>query len=386
MKVSQRSCGVRRRHSIAAFVFAAFSQLSLAQTHGVFADRIVLAHIGPLDRAVLAASNRETLDASDLYLKKVNETGGVNGRKIVIERFDDNQDPNKTTEIARQIVEKKAALAFVLPRTSPSTEALYPIAEASNVPLIAPQAGTGSVTEPMKREVFAIRASYHAEVARALELQHSLGRRKFAFLIANDAFGNDIIKGLDAPMNKLALKPAGVERIDNRNPDVAQAVKKFAELKPEAVFFICAAKCGADFVKAYLATGNAAQFVAISNASNSGFLKELGDKKQGVVVMQVLPSPFSPKFAVSREYKKAAEEAKLPVTYNGMQGYLSARLIVEALKRTGRNPTPASLTAALEGMRSFDMGGFVVSFGPNERMGSKFVEATMISRDGRFIY
>jgi branched-chain amino acid transport system substrate-binding protein len=384
MKRSLRTRALARWSSLGATL--AFSAMSFAQTHGVFNDRIVLAHIGPLDKAVLAASNRETLDAADLYLRRINDAGGVNGRKVVIERFDDNQDPKKTVELAQQLVEKKAALAFAMPRTSPSTEALYPIVDASDMPLIAPQPGTGSITEPMKRKVFAIRASYNAEVARALELQHSLGRRRFAFLIANDAFGNDIIKGLDAPMNKLGIKPAGVERVDNRNPDVTQAVKNFVTLKPEAVFFICAAKCGADFVKAFLATGNAAQFVAISNASNSGFLKELGDKKQGVVVMQVLPSPFSPKFSVSRDYKKAAEAAKLPVTYNGMQGYLSAKLIVEALKRAGRNPTPASLTAALEGMRNFDMGGFIVSFGPSERMGSKFVEATMISKDGRFIY
>jgi branched-chain amino acid transport system substrate-binding protein len=363
-----------------------FSAVSFAQTHGVFTDRVVLAHIGPLDKAVLAASNRETLDAADLYLKKINDAGGVNGRKVMIERFDDNQDAKKTVEIAQQLAEKKAALAFAMPRTSPSTEALYPVVDANDMPLIAPQPGTGSITEPLKRKVFAIRASYNAEVARALELQHSLGRRRFAFLIANDAFGNDIIKGLDAPMSKLAIKPTGVERIDNRNPDVTLAVKNFAMLKPEAVFFICAAKCGADFVKAYLATGNTAQFVAISNSSNSGFLKELGDKKQGVIVMQVLPSPFSPKYTVARDYRKTAEAAKLPVTYNGLQGYLSAKLIVEALKRAGRNPTPSSFTDALEGMRNFDMGGFIVNFGANERMGSKFVEATMISKDGRFIY
>ncbi|MGL5005021.1 MAG: ABC transporter substrate-binding protein, partial [Casimicrobium sp.] len=346
-----KTVGVMRRLVVAALALTSSATLT-AQIHGVFPDRIVIAHIGPLDKAVLAASNRETLDAADLYLKKVNEAGGINGRKVMIERFDDDQDAKKTAEIAQQIIDKKSAIAFTMPRTSPSTEALYPLVEASELSLIAPQPGTGSVTEPMKRRVFAIRASYNAEVARALELQYSLGRRKFAFLIANDAFGNDIIKGLDAPMTKLSMKPVGVERVDNRNPDVTQAVKKFAELKPEAVFFICAAKCGADFAKAYLATGNSAQFVAISNASNSGFLKELGDKKQGVVVMQVMPSPFSPKFAVSREYRKVAEANKLPVTYNGLQGYLSARLTVEALRRAGKTPTPASLAAALEGLRN----------------------------------
>jgi branched-chain amino acid transport system substrate-binding protein len=357
-----------------------------AQSNASPNDAIVINHIGPLTNSVLAASNKEALDAADLYLKKVNDAGGVNGRKVVIVRHDDNQDPKKTSEIAKTLIERREGIAFVMPRSSPSTEALMPLVEAAKIPLIGPQPGTGSVTTPMKRYVFAVRASYAAEVARAIELQYLFGRRSFAFLVATDAFGDDVLKGLEPTMEALKLKTAGIERIDNRNPDVTKAVENFAKIKPEVVMFICAAKCGADFAKAYVKTGNATQFIAISNASNSGFLKELGDMKSGVIVMQVMPSPNSPKVRISREYLEAARDANLPIAYQSMQGFVTAKLIVEALKLAGKSPTPERLTSALEGMRDFDLGGLIVSYGPKERMGSKFVEATMISKDGRFIY
>jgi branched-chain amino acid transport system substrate-binding protein len=349
-------------------------------------DAIVINHIGPLTNSVLAASNKEALDAADLYLKKINDSGGVNGRKVVIARHDDNQDPKKTSEIAKELIERREGIAFVMPRSSPSTEALIPLVEAAKIPLIGPQPGPSVITTPVKRYVFAVRASYSAEVARAVELQYTLGRRSFAFLVASDAFGDDVLKGLEVTMSALQLKAAGVERVDNRNPDVSKAVENFAKIKPEVVMFICAGKCGADFVKAYTKTGSVTQFVAISNASNSGFVKELGDLKGGVIVMQVMPSPNSPKVRVSREYLDAARDAKLPVSYQSMQGFVTAKLIVEALKLAGKNPTSERLTSALEGMRNFDLGGLIVSYGPKERMGSKFVEATMISKDGRFIY
>jgi branched-chain amino acid transport system substrate-binding protein len=357
-----------------------------AQSKATASDNIVINHIGPLTNAVLAASNKEALDATDLYLKKVNDTGGVNGRKVVIVRHDDNQDPKKTSEIAKTLIERREGIAFIMPRTSPSTDALMALVEDANIPLIGPQTGASSVTTPMKRHVFALRASYTSEVVRALELQSSFGRRRFAFLVASDSFGDDILKGLDTTMSALKLQSVGIERVDNRNPDVTKAVDNFSKLKPEVVMFVCAAKCGADFVKAYNRTGNPTQYVALSNASNSGFVKELGDMKSGVIVMQVMPSPDSPKVRVSREYRDASRLAKLPVSYQSMQGYVTAKLLVEALKRAGKNPTPASLTSALEGMQNFDLGGLVVNFGPKERMGSKFVEATMISKDGRFIY
>jgi branched-chain amino acid transport system substrate-binding protein len=65
---------------------------------------------------------------------------------------------------------------------------------------------------------------------------------------------------------------------------------------------------------------------------------------------------------------------------------VTARVVVEALKRAGKNLTPESFTNAMESITNKDFEGFVVNFGPKERMGSKFVEATMISKDGRFIY
>jgi branched-chain amino acid transport system substrate-binding protein len=357
-----------------------------AQTNASSRDSIVINHVGPLTSAVLAASNIEALDAADLYLKKVNDSGGVFGRKVIIARHDDNQDPKKTSEIAKALIEKREGIAFIMPRTSPSTEALMPLVEAADIPLIGPQVGPASVTTPLKRYVFAVRASYSAEVARAIELQYLFGKRSFAFLVASDAFGDDVLKVLEPTMAALKLKTTGIERIDNRKPDVTKAVENFAKLKPEVVMFICAAKCGADFAKAYTKTGNAAQFVAISNASNSGFLKELGDIKSGVIVMQVMPSPNSSKIRISKEYRDAASDAKLPISYQSMQGFVTAKLLVEALKLAGKNPTPGRLTSALEGMRDFDLGGLIVSYGPKERMGSKFVEATMISKDGRFIY
>ncbi len=356
-----------------------------AQTYGVYPDRAVIHHVGPLTNSVLAASNIEALNAADLYLKSVNDRGGVNGRKVVLMRHDDNQDPKKTAEIAKRLIEERSGLGFMMPRTSPSTEALMPMAQEANVLLLGPQPGPSSVTEPMRRNVFAVRADYSAEVARAIELQHIIGRRKFAFLVSSDAFGNDVLKQLDQPMGRFNLKPVGIERIDNRNPDMTQAIASFAKLKPEVVFAVCAAKCGADFIKGYAATGGFTQLIALSNAGNSGFVKELGDKKSGVIVMQVVPSPASGKAAVSTAYREAATAARQPLSYQGLQGFITAKLLVEGLRRAGKNPTPSLVVSALEGLGEHDLGGFIVNYGPKERKGSKFVEETMINKDGQFI-
>ncbi len=377
------NCGYSKR--IAAVVALGLSS-AFAQTNGVFPDKIVVHHVGPLSNSGLVASNMEALAAANLYFSKVNAKGGVNGRKIVLETSDDTQDAKKSAELTQQVIKNNAAIAFLMPRTSPTTEAMMPLVEAAGIPLIGPQPGPDSVTAPVKRHVFAVRASYSAEVDYAIKLQHSFGRTKFAFIGAKGGFGDSVIKAGETTLTGLSLKPAGVVRVDDRNPDISEALKVFGQSKPDVVFFGCTAKCGADFVKAYNKSGNRAQYIALSNSSNSQFLKELADQGRGVIVMQVAPSPQSPKLAITREFKAAADAAKMALSYTAMQSWIAARVLVEGLQRAGAKPTPASLTSALESMQNFNMGDFIINYGPGQRAGSRFIEPTIISASGEFVY
>jgi branched-chain amino acid transport system substrate-binding protein len=357
----------------------------IAQSYGVSPEKIVVHHIGPLKNAVLAASNQETLDATDVYLAKVNQGGGINGRKIVMERHDDGQDPKKTAEIVATLASEKSGIAFVLPRTTPGAEAIMPVAEANGIPLIGPQPGSASLTTPFKRTVFTVRASYGDEVNKALELQHALGRSRFGFVIANDAFGNDVLKVATEKLASLNLKPIVVGRVDNRTADISAALTAFAAAKPEVVLLICNAKSGAEFVKAHSAVGGFVQFIAISNSSNTGFIKDLGEARRGVVVMQVIPSPEVVSSNLVSEFNTAMKAAKKPISYNAFQGYITGMVITEGIRRAGKNPTPSNLISALESITSWDLGGFIISYGKDNRVGSKFVEPTMITKDGRFM-
>ena len=357
-----------------------------AQNDGVFPDKVVLHHVGPLSKSVLAASNQEAIAGAQLYLDRINARGGVNGRKIVLETSDDNQDVKKAEELTKAVIARDGAIAFFMPRTSPVIDVMVPLVEAAAVPLIAPQVGPDSVTEPMKRHVFAVRASYSAEVEHVIRLQNSFGRTKFAVIGATGSFGDNVVKSAERVLGALTLKPAAIVRVDERNPDITEALRLLAAAAPDVVIFGCAAKCGSDFVKGYNKAGQRAQYVALSNSSNSQFVQGLGDQGRGVIVMQVAPSPYSPRYAVSREFKVAADAAKLPVSYAAMQGWLSARLVVEGLQRAGAKPTPASLTNALESLQNFNMGDFMINYGPRQRAGSQFIEPTMIGASGSFVY
>ncbi len=358
--------------------------LVLALSAAAQTTPIVVHHIGPFT-GVLAASNKESIDGAQLFLSALNARGGVQGRPVQLKTLDDGQDPKRSVEHFDKLVADGQLMALLLPRTTPTMEALLPGVTKYGIPVVGPQTGGSFVNEPPRRELFTLRASYRKEAEAAIRLQHSIGVRSFGLLLADDAFGRDTLVGIERVFKELQLEPAATAKVDNRKPEVGDAVRTIAAKAPQVVLLIVSSKAGSDFVKGYQQQGGRATFISLSNTSNNDFIQGLGEYARGVIVMQVLPSPFAATTALAREYAAAAGRAKLPLSYAGLYGYSAAKLLGLALARTGPQPTSASLIQALEGLGDIDLGGHRLRYGPGERTGSSYVDATIITREGRFM-
>ncbi len=369
---------------VLATLFAfSFAGHALSQVKAVSGGQIRVHHVGPFT-GPLAGANKEALAGARLHLERVNAGGGVNGRSVEIVEIDDKQDAALTGQIVGELIERNEILTLFMPRTSPSVQAMLKLTEVAGIPIIAPQVGPEFLYDGKQQTAFMIRASYAAELLRAIELQVRLGRQSFAFLVSDDAYGNPLLATGTKKLSEIGLKPI-FEKVDNRNANIDAALNKFIAAKPEVVFLICSVACASGFVNQYIGRGSSSQFVTLSNNSSNAFVKALGGNARGVIVMQVLPLPTSKTTRVSKEYAKLAASAKLEPSYAGLQGYVSARLLVEGLRKAGRNVSQSSLANSLESLRSLDLGDFVLSYGPNDRIGSAFIEETIISRDGKFL-
>jgi ABC-type branched-subunit amino acid transport system substrate-binding protein len=345
---------------------------------------IVVHHIGPFT-GVLAASNKESIEGANLFLDAFNARGGVQGRPIKLETLDDGQDPKRTKALFDELVAKKKPLALLLTRTTPSMEAILPAVAQHGIPVVGPQTGGSFVNHPPRREVFTIRASYQKEAETAIRMQHGIGVSSFGVLLADDVFGTDTMIAIDKTFKDLKLTPLAVAKVDNRKPDVTESVRVISAKSPQVVLLIVSSKAASDFVKRYRAQGSNATFISLSNTSNNDYIQGLGDQARGAIVMQVLPSPFSGSTVLARDYAAAAGKAKAPLSYAGLYGYASAKLLALGLTRAGREPSPGSLIAALEGMGEVDLGGFRVRYGPGDRIGSNFVDSAIITVGGKFL-
>jgi branched-chain amino acid transport system substrate-binding protein len=355
-----------------------------AQTPPVTATKVRVHHMGPISKGAVAATNKEALTNAQAYIDKVNKAGGVAGRQIEVVIMDDQQEPALSDKLSKEALDRGEVLTFFLPRTSPTSQGILKNAEPLGVPVVAPQVGPNFMYAPDQKTFYTVRASYEAELLRALELQLRFDRKKFAFLSADDSFGNPLLAAATKRLATAGLQPI-VEKVDNRAANIGPGLTSFLEKKPDVIFLICSATCASDFVKQFKARGGSTQFITLSNNSSNAFLKGVGEAGRGVIVMQVMPLPTSRTIKLAKDYQALCAEAKIEPSYNGLVAYVGARTLVEALKRTGKNLTTDSFKKALASMNRFDLGDFVISFNTNDFNGTDFIEETIIGRDGKFI-
>jgi ABC-type branched-subunit amino acid transport system substrate-binding protein len=333
----------------------------------------------------IAGAVKEMNEGAQAYISSVNRSGGVHGRKIEVRTLDDKFDPALAASNAETLIRKDKVFALFQNRGTPHTEALLPILTASGVPLVAPSTGAALFHRPVNRLLFNVRAKYQDEVVKAVEHFTTVGVREIGLVHVDDSFGGDALAGFNGAMASRKLTPTGIVKFDRAKPDIDAAAKAAVSNSPGALIIVGSATTTADLIKAIRASGNQAQIMTLSNNSSQAFVRSVGPAGIGVIVSQVTPAPHLVSSGLGQEFKLAAKESGATVSYAAMEGFVAAKVLVEGLRRAGRNLTRESFIRALESVRRIDLGGLMVSYSETDHTGSEFVELTMISRDGRFL-
>ena len=242
-----------------------------------------------------------------------------------------------------------------------------------------------ALRDPFNKYAFHVRASYNDETGLIVKQLTGLGLKKIAVFYQNDAYGKAGLDGVTLALAAQNLKPVALATVERNTVNVAGAVKTLVAAGPDAVVQIGAYKACAAFIREARKAGYGGTFYNVSFVGTQALADELGKDGAGVVVSQVMPSPYNTARLIAREFVDAAKAAgNAQVNFSSMEGYVAAKVFVDGLKRGGAAKiSRESLIAGLEGMGSQSLGGFSVTFSPTDHVASSFVELSMLTGDGR---
>ncbi|HEX7688965.1 MAG TPA: ABC transporter substrate-binding protein [Burkholderiaceae bacterium] len=353
------------------------------------APEILIGQVAPLT-GVLATTGHQMVVGGRVYFDWVNDHGGVNGARLRTVVADDGYDVAATERATLKLVARPELVAlFGFAGTANVGKLLedHVLADAG-IALVAPYTGGESLRKPFNPWIFHLRAGYSDEADHMVQQLDTLGIHRIALLYQNDGFGLSGKAGVEAALARHGQKLVAAAAYERNTSDVADAVRTILAANAQAVIMIAVNKPAAVFIKGYRQAGGGGQLFNISVVDPAELVRLAGlDNARGLGISQVVPFPYVPTLPVVREFQAALRQyaPDEAVNYTNFEEFLGAKVLVEGLRRAGAEPTRARLIAALETLHNFDLGGITVSYGPHERVGSNFVEVTVIGSDGRLL-
>ena len=373
------------------FVFlalAVFAGTAQAQVPGVTARSIVIGQSAPLT-GINAELGNDIRNGALAYFQKINDAGGVHGRRIELVTLDDGNAVPRAEANTKKLVEEQAVFALFGYASATLSRPALPFVEKSQVPFLGPFTGA----DPMRvfnKYVYNIRGSYAEELEKIIDHFVALGVKRFSIVYYDDVVGRENLTAVDR-----ALKARGLTAVSNAafkdraKPDIAAGVKEVAVGQPDVVILTTLYKATSDFIKLARSSGMGAQWASNSFPGASPLAKELGGKDgSGVIVATVVPPPGKRSLPIVQEYQAAIEKqlGKKELSFTSLESFIGAKVMVEALRRAGPKLTREGFMRELDNMKGYDAGGYIVAFSPTNHNGSSFVELTVIGRDLKFGY
>ena len=316
----------------------------------------------------------------------INARGGVHGRAIELTTLDDAYEVPKAVANTDRFLADGSYFALFNCMGTPMIEAMLPKVIDSGMPFFAPFTGA-QLSRTTARNVFNIRASYADEAEKLVQHLSTIGIQRIGVVYQNNTFGKEVFNAARQSMDRLKLPAPTAVTVENNASDAGAAASALAQANPEAVVIGLAGKPTLEFVKAFRALRRGVALYALSVMGTSATVKALGADATGMAISQVVPLPSNVVTPVVRDFQAAwkASGATAEPSHLALEGYINARVFAEALQRAGRNPTRAAFIDATWNLKKWDLGGFEINATTPERNASRFVELTLVGRDGRFI-
>jgi ABC-type branched-subunit amino acid transport system substrate-binding protein len=332
-----------------------------------------------------AGYSKDVRNGLEAYFSAVNRAGGIAGQAIKLVAEDDKGNKDQVLANTKKLVETDKVLALIGYTSGAGIEASLPFIEQARVPMLSPATGNAGIRQNFHKYLFHSRAGYADEMRRVVDTLALIGLQRFALVYLQDTTVNRKVMEEALAANKVqAIVAVGLDR-NSKNFD--DAIETLVKANPQVVLFITNASPLVQIVRGMKKRGYTGEFVS-SSFAGTDFVGDLKDDAVGVKVVQVLPPPGRSNVRAAREFRGHLAEldpAAKP-NYTAFEGYIAARVLVEGLRRAGKNPSRDKLVAALEGINDLDLGGYVVSFSPKSHDGSRWVDIGVVGKTSALVF
>jgi branched-chain amino acid transport system substrate-binding protein len=353
------------------------------ETNGVSAGEIVIGSTGVLG-GPLGSVIKSMLSGADLAFAENRAKGGVNGRSIRLVSLDDELKPEKAVENYEKLLKEHRVFAFFGCVGSGTTAAAAQVLAQSGAPMVGGYAVADSARDKVKGSAYFVRATTGREADVLVQHLTTIGITRIAVAHLDNPGGQEALHLIEKALAAHQLKPLAAAGVKGDASNAAEVAKLLSAEPPQAILMYLGGPLAGEVMKATWALGSNPTFYGMSIVPADVTAKVAGLRARGLAISQVVPFPWGEVDPVTREYRRLAEAAKVPVGYYSFEGYLNALVLLEGLRNAGRDLTRPRLHSAMRALK-LRLAGMDVDFTTGSATGGRFVDLVQVSESGRFV-
>jgi branched-chain amino acid transport system substrate-binding protein len=300
----------------------------------------------------------ETVAGANTYFSLTNDEGGVNGRKLKLVADDDSYDPAKTQVCFDHLLTDKVfAMGFFV--GTPTAVNYVPLAESNKIPLIGLFTGAQTLYTPMRHWIVNVRASYYDETREQMDgVWDKLGYHRVGVIYPEDAFGSAVLGGVTEALKAHGAEPVKAASYERQTANVGGAIDTVRAASPQAVVVVGPPNTVAPILKQSHAKGWKPLFLTVSFVGTDELITEAGDDAEGTVITQVVPPYYLTDLKTVALYRRSLSKYAPSARPNfvSLEGFVDAMVMVEGLKRAGKDLTREGLIRGIESIHEEDLG------------------------------
>lgn len=353
------------------------------------AQDIVLGQIGPFTGLPVPDAVQVNQGAK-AYIAQANKAGGVNGRKIAFFELDDTYKPDVFVAKFEEAMQRKP-VALISPIGSASVKRMLDdkLLDKHDVVVMNAVPGAEALRNPGHPRLFHVRAGDKQQLEKIVNHARTLGILKIGVLHQNIPMGSSGMKVVtDEAARLTGMTVNGVEAA-NDPAQLQKGAQEVLKANPQGVVVIGAPPFASAGVAAMRKAGASQSIFILGDTAPGLVIKVAGQEAaRGVGIAQIFPNPNGKTKTVVRDFQQAMKAAYPDMaTYAPfqMEGYLSARVLIEAMRKIKGDITPSSLVKALQGLGEVDYDGYRLDFAKSN-IGGRFVDIAVMDVEGRLRY
>jgi branched-chain amino acid transport system substrate-binding protein len=301
----------------------------------------------------------------EAFFKKVNEEGGINGRKINFITYDDGYSPPKTREMVRKLVEEDKVLFVFQTLGTPTNSMIWDYLNEQKVPQLFVATGASKWGDPKGHPwTMGFQPDYVTEATiYAKHILANVKDAKIAVLMQNDDYGKDYFNGFKQALGKEANRIVKVATYEVADPTIDSQIIQLKDSGANVFFNVTIPKYAAQAIRKAAEIGwKPTHYLNNVSASVGTVMKPAGlENGQGIITAQYLKDPTDPQWQKDKDFlewkafmQKYNPNADTADVFTGF-AYAVSNLLTVVLKQCGDDLTRANVMREAANLKGVEL-------------------------------